>query len=404
MYTDYYGLTSDPFRLSPDHTFCVRHPSFSKARAYMQFAVQRAEGFVMITGRPGTGKTTLIEDVLSELEGREIVSAKLVSAQLDADDLLRLVAFNFGIPAQGMDKSDLLLGMQGFLADRIADGQQPLLVIDEAQGLSFSALEELRLLTNLRMNGQPMLQIFLVGQDELLGLVQDKRLEQLHQRLIAACHLEPLNIRETATYVMHRLKVSGWRGSPKLRPKMFPILQQFSQGIPRRINLFMGRMLMHGWLEERQELTQEDAEIVLRELRSEHLAPIHSDVTSLILEEPPSTEGLDDILAVPNPAPDQRLGAQLLDRAETARTAPAGFDSDPPATASLLRSRVRLRRDGPAAAAEIRAPEPPPADPSEQAPRTGSLWKRGAALAAGAILGAGVVLGAVMLVLGYRLI
>lgn len=319
MFTDFYGLRGDPFRLSPDHGFCLRHPSFAKARAYMQFALHRAEGFVMITGRPGTGKSTLIEDMLEELEGTQIVSAKLVSAQLEADDLLRMVAFNFGVPAQGRDKSDLLLEMQGFLADRIADGQRPLLIIDEAQGLSFKALEELRLLTNLRLGGQPMLQIFLVGQDELRDLVLDKRLEQLHQRLIAACHLEPLTLAETTHYVMHRLKVAGWQGNPRLRPKLFYPLHRFCQGIPRRINLFMGRMLMHGWLEGKQELTPDDAEAVIQELRGEHLAPLPaSDLFGP--EQTLDAERIEDIIREHRQAADQKLGALLLDRRQAAQT------------------------------------------------------------------------------------
>jgi general secretion pathway protein A len=350
MYQEFYGLDADPFRLSPDHGYCLRHPTFQKAKAYMQFAAHRAEGFVMITGRPGTGKTTLIEDVLAEIEGQEVLAAKLVSAQLHAEDLLRMTAFNFGIGAANKSKSDLLMEMQGFFADRLADGQRPLLVIDEAQGLSLNALEELRLLTNLRINGQPMLQIFLVGQEELRDLVLDPKMEQLHQRMIAACHLEPLDFKQAAAYVMHRLKVSGWNGQPRLDAQIFPSLYRFSHGIPRRINLFMGRLLLHGWLEEKTELGGPEAETVLAELKSEHLAPTKTNNffdDSLGLN---SEQEIDPALLMP----DQKIGAQLMRK------------SAQPAMPKAAPVNPR-----PAAAPPPPPPEPPPEPPaSVQSPPT----------------------------------
>jgi general secretion pathway protein A len=301
MYQEYYGLTTDPFRLSPDHSFCLRHSTFAKARAYMQFAADRAEGFVMITGRPGTGKTTLIEDVLAELDGRRVTAAKLVSSQLDAEDLLHMVAFHFGLNPQGRGKSALLLELQGTFAGLLADNRRPLLIIDEAQGLTREALEELRLLTNLRVGPQPMLQIFLVGQDELRDMVRDPRMEQLHQRLIASCHLEPLDFQQTVRYVMHRLRVAGWSGNPLLRAEVFVPLFRFSRGVPRRINLFMGRLLLHGWLETRSELTGADAGTILTELQQEHLAPAEEDGDDL-LDRPLDPGAIDPALLLPEPA------------------------------------------------------------------------------------------------------
>lgn len=310
MYQEFFGLKTDPFRLSPDHRFCLRHATFEKARAYMQFAVHRAEGFVMVTGRPGTGKTTLIDDVLDEIDGQDVVAAKLVSAQLEAEDLLRMTAFNFGIPSTGISKSELLLEMQGFFANCIADNQRALLVIDEAQGLSVSALEELRLLTNLRINEQPMLQIFLVGQDGLRDLVLDPRMEQLHQRLIASCHLEPLDFKQTASYVMHRLKVAGWSGNPRLRAAAFPPLYRFSQGVPRRINLFMGRMLLHGWLEELTELGGNEANAIFEELKKEHLTPAQQENPLWDRPFTADPDELDESLLMP----DQKIGAKLMEK------------------------------------------------------------------------------------------
>lgn len=317
MYEEHYGLKTDPFRLSPDHHFCLRHATFEKAKAYMQYAVHRAEGFVMITGRPGTGKSTLIEDVLQELEGKEIITAKLVTAQLGAQDLLQMTAFNFGIPTKEKSKSFLIMEMQGFFADCIADGKRPLLVIDEAQGLSLEAMEELRLLTNLRMNDMPMLQIFLVGQEELRDRVMDRRMEQLHQRLIATCHLEPLDFKQTAAYVMHRLKVAGWQGRPKLRASIFRPLYRFSQGIPRRINLFMGRLLMHGWLEDKDELAEAEAKVILDELEQEHLAPLRPGQTLKSSDLQMDIDDIEEELRIPA----QKIGGKLMTQSASERLA-----------------------------------------------------------------------------------
>jgi len=327
MYHEYYNLSSDPFRLSPDNRFCQRHPGFAKAKAYMQFAVERGEGFVMITGRPGTGKTTLIDDVLADLGREEFLCAHLVSAQLEAEDLLRMVAFNLGMPVRSGDKAGLLAEMQRFLAEQVAGGRRVLLVVDEAQGLSLEALEELRLLTNMQVGDRPMLQIFLVGQDGLRERIQDPSMEQLHQRLIATCHLEPLDFKQSAAYVLHRFKVAGWNGRPKLRAHVFPALYRFSHGIPRRINLFMGRLLLQGWLEEKEELSEADAQEVWEDLRQEQLVSTwetgeaHVDASLAEL----------DAMAREASAPDQTIGAKLL---EQERRQPANpFASPVPAGA-----------------------------------------------------------------------
>ncbi len=247
---------------------------------------------------------------MDDVDGREVTTAKLVSSQLEAEDLLHMVAYNFGLTLnQGESKSSLLLELENLFTSMFAGNMRPLLIIDEAQGLSLNALEELRLLTNLRIESQPMLQIFLVGQDELRDLVMDPRMEQVHQRLIATCHLEPLDFRQTAAYVMHRLKTAGWNGKPKIRAQIFPILYHFSHGTPRRINLFMGRILLHGWLEDKDELGREEAEGVFDELKQEHLVPQQPDA---LLGENLDFDGedIDSALLMP----DQKLGAMLMEK------------------------------------------------------------------------------------------
>ena len=272
MYEEFYGLSADPFRLSSDHRFCFSHRSYARAKAYVQYALHRAEGFVMITGRPGTGKTTLINDLLESLPDKEVVVGTLVSTQLEAEDLLLMTGHAFGLDFQSTQKALVLQRIMDFLNQQHRQGLRTLLIIDEAQDLSSSALEELRLLTNLQRNGQPVLQIALLGQEALRDLVRGPQMEQVHQRLIAAWQLEPLGPEETIGYVRHRLERAGWRGNPSFQPGVLPIVFDFSQGVPRRINLICSRLLLHGFIGERETLTEEDAETVMADLHREELA------------------------------------------------------------------------------------------------------------------------------------
>jgi type II secretory pathway predicted ATPase ExeA len=227
----------------------------------------------MITGNPGTGKTTLISDLTSSLPDEEVICANIVSTQLQADDLLRMVVLNFGLDAQTDHKSKLLHELEQHLRLLHQQGTRPLLIIDEAQDVPRDALEELRLLTNLQDNNKPLLQIFLVGQEGLRKLVLLPQLEQLHQRIIAACHLQPLSQTTTEEYVKYRLQEAGWDNDPALAPEIYPLIFKFSLGIPRWINLICSRMLLHGMVEELHKLSMDDALSVLDGLIHEQLLP-----------------------------------------------------------------------------------------------------------------------------------
>ncbi len=273
MYEHFYGLKAEPFRLSPDHRFCFSHQSYAKSKAYMQYAYQRAEGFVMITGRPGTGKSTLVNDLIHTLSGENIDVAKLVCTQLEANDLLRMVAHAFKIQTLNQEKSTVIQNVGKKLASNYRDNRRTLLIIDEAQDLSTSALEELRLLTNLQINNQPLLQIFLLGQEQLRNLIQNPDLEQVQQRLVATCHLQPLKEEETREYIKHRLRQAGWRGDPALSEAIYPVIYKFSEGIPRRINLICSRLFLQGAVEELHEIGIRDLREAVIELQNEQLAP-----------------------------------------------------------------------------------------------------------------------------------
>jgi putative secretion ATPase (PEP-CTERM system associated) len=272
MYEVFYNFKAEPFRLSPDHKFCYEHKSYAKARAYMAYAFKRAEGFVMITGRPGTGKTTLIGELVESLSKDRVCTANLVCTQLQADDLLKTVGFSFGIGSTGIDKAEMLQRLTVLMHRWHREGRRALLIVDEAQDLSSSAMEELRLLTNIQIGGQPLLQIFLVGQPELRDLILSPEMEQVHQRIVAASHIEGLGVEETEAYVLHRLSVVGWRGDPAIDRAMFPLIHKYSEGVPRRINLICSRLFLLGSVEQRHDIRAEDVRVVITELQAENLA------------------------------------------------------------------------------------------------------------------------------------
>ena len=272
MYESFYNLKAEPFRLTPDHKFCYSHSSYRKAKAYMQYAFERAEGFVMITGKAGTGKTTLVNDLIDSLPKSKVKVATLVSTQLEADDLLRMSAFAFGLDSNVTHKATLLQDISKLLISNHKKGQRALLIVDEAQDLSVSSLEELRLLTNFQINNHQLVQIFLLGQEKLGELIRRPEMEQVHQRLIAAHHLEALSEEDTKAYIKHRLTKAGWRGDPAISNAIYSIVFQSSGGIPRRINSICSRLLLHGSVEQLHQLSVLDGKIVLEELEQEGLA------------------------------------------------------------------------------------------------------------------------------------
>jgi putative secretion ATPase (PEP-CTERM system associated) len=296
MYSTYYKLRADPFRLSPDTRFCFPHRTYRKAMTYMRHALFRAEGFIVITGQPGMGKTTLINDMLRGLKPDLLRIARLVSTQLMADDLLRLVAYELDLDPTGMDKASVLKRVEHFLRQQHREGKRTLLVVDEAQDVTAEALEELRLLTNIQAGGQQLLQIFLVGQEELRDAVSAPTLVQLHQRVIAAAHIDPLNLYETKHYITHRLQRVGWEGNPLISNQAYVMIHQFSRGIPRQINQICSRLLLHGSIEERSHLGLQDLQIVIEELHAEMLLPqgMQEVADTVAWPEEPQQESYDE--------------------------------------------------------------------------------------------------------------
>lgn len=273
MYTEFYKLTGRPFQLSPDPAFFFEAKPHKKALAYLTYGISQSEGFIVITGEIGAGKTILVEYILSTFVGKNVVAAKVITTQLNADDLLRMVASAFDIPQEGADKATILQRMQTFLSDCARMRRTVLLFVDESQNLPHSALEELRMLSNMQVNGRSLLQIYLLGQPEFRRTIARKSLEQLRQRVITSYHLQPLDAEETQHYIEHRMRRVGWKDDPHITPEAFQMIFEATGGVPRKINLLCDRLLLLGYLEEKHEIDADIVKEVVLDMHTEGSAP-----------------------------------------------------------------------------------------------------------------------------------
>lgn len=246
MYIDHYGFREHPFQMTPDARLFYASSGHSRAYAHLMYGLAQREGFVVITGEVGAGKTTLVERLCSELDPGGFAIARIVTTQVGGDDLLRLVADAFGAPADG-DKAAVL---RGVIARLKAAEKRHLLIVDEAQALSHAALEELRMLSNVTDGGRALLQTILLGQPQLRGLLASPDLDQLRQRILASYHLGALSRDETHAYVEHRMRAVGWHGHPSWEDGALDLVHRYSGGIPRRINRLCARVLLGGALEQ----------------------------------------------------------------------------------------------------------------------------------------------------------
>jgi putative secretion ATPase (PEP-CTERM system associated) len=273
MYESFYGLTSKPFQLNPDPTFYFGSKQHRRATAYLEYGLHQNEGFIVVTGEIGAGKTTIVRGLLNKLNSAKVVAAQLVSTQLDAEDTLRMVAAAFGVRTKSLGKSDVLLALEAFLVDVTRQGKRCLLIVDEAQNLTPHAVEELRMLSNFQFETQALLQSFLIGQPEFRNIMQSPHMQQLRQRVIAACHIGPMEQDETQAYIEHRLKCAGFTSEPLFDNEAYEAIFRASGGVPRRINSLCDRLLLSGFLAGKKTFTLGDVEEVSRELNEETLAP-----------------------------------------------------------------------------------------------------------------------------------
>lgn len=269
MYTSFYKLTGRPFQLSPDPRFFFGSRAHRKAMAYLTYGLNQGEGFIIITGDIGMGKTTLVGHLFAELDAQKYVAAKVVTTQLAPDDTLRMVAAAFAIPFEDADKATLLRRIENFCTASAREGRRVLLVIDEAQNLPIGSIEELRMLSNFQTGEKALLQCFLLGQPQFRALVARPELEQLRQRVIASYHLDPMDADETRSYVEHRLRTVGWKNDPAFTDETFRLIHANTGGVPRRINTLCSRLLLFGFLEELHTIDAAVVEEVVSDLLRE---------------------------------------------------------------------------------------------------------------------------------------
>jgi len=320
MYEEYFSLSSPPFRLAPDTRFFYGSRSHNKAMAYLHYGLRQAEGFIVITGSIGAGKSMLISHLLEQLNRSNVVAAHLLTPNLKPDALVAHVLSAFGVEPAGAGKTAEIEAFEDYLFDQMNRGRRVLLIVDEAQNLPAETLEELRILSNMDYQGTPLFQVFLVGQPDFRDIIARKDMEQLRQRVIAAYHLEAMTREETEGYIRHRLTVAGWAGNPSIATDAFDLVHQSTGGLPRKINKLCTRMFLTAALEKRSHIDRALAETAIADLESEH-----KSVLSATQNENAATEVARKDHAVADDTP------ALLPAAVVAERTPEATRESPPA-------------------------------------------------------------------------
>ncbi len=269
MYESFYHLRAKPFALNPDPKFFFGSKGHKRAMAYLEYGLSLGEGFIVITGEIGAGKTMLVRNLFKKLEHENVVAAQLVSTQLEADDMLRAVTAAFGLEQEGLNKASLLKKLESYLLSVVKQGKRPLLVVDEAQNLAPRAVEELRMLSNFQHAERPLLQSFLLGQPEFRITLQSEEMQQLKQRVIASYHLGAMDMSETCAYIQHRLDMVGWKNDPRISDDAYQRIHEYTGGIPRKINTLSDRLLLLGFLSEKHDFSAAEVQEVIDDLGQE---------------------------------------------------------------------------------------------------------------------------------------
>ena len=330
MFDDFYGLTGRPFQLTPDPAFYFESLTHRKALSYLGYGLAQGEGFVVITGEVGAGKSTLVAHLMSSIDPARLTAAQVVTSKLDGEGIVHVVAQAFGLMIEGHDKASALGAIENFLHEEARAGRRCLLIVDESQNLSIDALEELRMLSNFQLGAHPLLQTLLLGQPEFREVLADSaELEQLRQRVIATHHLAAMEPNEVQPYIEHRLACVGWNGNPAFDQRAFAEIYKATGGVPRRINQVVNRLLLLGAVEQRSRIDSSMVLQVLGELAEDGTLSLVRPAAPAPAPEPqpepqPVVAALAEPEVPPEPAPapveeiepvaDARIEAAMADR------------------------------------------------------------------------------------------
>ncbi len=306
MFDDFYGLKGRPFQLTPDAAFYFESLTHRKALSYLSYGLAQGEGFVVVTGEVGAGKSTLVAHLMATIDPARLTAAQIVTSKLDGEELVHVVAQAFGLMIEGHDKASALGAIEAFLHEEARSGRRCLLVVDESQNLSIEALEELRMLSNFQLGSHPLLQTLLLGQPEFRETIQaHPELEQLRQRVIAAHHLDAMEPAEIQPYIEHRMRCVGWEGNPAFDQRVFSEMYTASGGVPRRINQIANRLLLLGAVEQRTRIDAAMLAQVLEELAQD-------GTLNLVRKPSPPPPPVQAAPVAPAPAaPDLELAARF---------------------------------------------------------------------------------------------
>ncbi len=365
MYENYYGLAGRPFQLTPDPQFYFESASHKRALSYLGYGLNQGEGFIVITGEVGAGKSTLVAHLMQRVDPAALTVAQIVTTALDGDELVHLVAQAFGLAVAGHDKASALASIEQFLGEEARAGRRCLLIVDECQNLDLAGLEELRMLSNFQLGAHPLLQTLLLGQPEFRRtLAHHPALEQLRQRIIASHHLEGLNADEVERYVRHRLAQVGWqKGRPQLGTDLMAAIYRHTGGIPRRVNQVMNRLLLLGAIEERSELTKAMLDAVTAEMAADEwrsaaavpsplsIEPETAPQAALHITPQPQSHPLSQPQPKPHPQPQAQPQAQPRRVAEPVLV----DDGFPPQPSQALEEMSQALAERDARTAELEA-------------------------------------------------
>lgn len=265
MYESFFSLATRPFQLTPDPDFLFLGQEHRKALIHLNYGVSENIGFILVTGEVGTGKTTLLKTIMRELR-RDITVAHVNNTRVSTDQLFSMINDEFGIDTQGKQKSQMLRDLHDFIIHQYAQRKRTALIIDEAQNLSSSLLEEIRLLSNLETEKEKLLQIILIGQPELRMTLNRPEMRQLRQRISISCHINPLTRTETEAYIFHRLEQAGNRDAAEFESGVIDAVHSFARGIPRLINIACDFILLTAFTQSTRQITLELAREVLEDL------------------------------------------------------------------------------------------------------------------------------------------